>query len=299
MENKKLFCDLHTHSTRSDGELSRAEVIEEAIKNNIGVLSITDHNITFSDLDELQTRYPDIKLINGSELSTSYMVPDTGELREIHVVALDFENTKHFVNMLRRNRYDSEDYVTSIIQKLREAGFEANFTYSDLRKEMNQEFIGRMAIARKLVTLGLSTDVEEVFDEYIGDFGKRRAYVKPNVSKYIPLDIAVIEIRNAGGIPILCHPYSYNFTEKQVIRLIKDFKSCGGMAMETMYATYTSEQQEQLKTYADEYSLMKSAASDFHGRGKKGSLANQFPISYAEQLLSISKEDRKIKEQDG
>ena len=142
-------------------------------------------------------------------------------------------------------------------------------------------------------------DVEEVFDEYIGDFGKRRAYVKPNVSKYIPLDVAVIEIRNARGIPILCHPYSYNFDEGQVIRLVKDFKFCGGMAMETLYATYTPGQQEQLKAYADEYGLMQSAASDFHGRGKKGSLANQFPISYAEHLLSIRKEDRKIKEQDG
>lgn len=299
MENKKLYCDLHTHSTRSDSELSRAEVIEEAIKNDIGLLAISDHNIPFDDLDELQTRYPDIKLINGSEVSTSYMVPDTDELREIHVVALDFENTEHFVSMLRRNRYDSEDYVTSIIQKLREAGLEANFTYSDLRKEMNQEFIGRMAVARKMIALGLAKDVEEVFDEYIGDFGKRRAYVKPNVSKYIPLDVAVIEIRNARGIPILCHPYSYNFDEGQVIRLVKDFKFCGGMAMETLYATYTPGQQEQLKAYADEYGLMQSAASDFHGRGKKGSLANQFPISYAEHLLSIRKEDRKIKEQDG
>ena len=251
MENKKLYCDLHTHSTRSDSELSRAEVIEEAIKNDIGLLAISDHNIPFDDLDELQTRYPDIKLINGSEVSTSYMVPDTDELREIHVVALDFENTEHFVSMLRRNRYDSEDYVTSIIQKLREAGLEANFTYSDLRKEMNQEFIGRMAVARKMIALGLAKDVEEVFDEYIGDFGKRH------------------------------------------------FKFCGGMAMETLYATYTPGQQEQLKAYADEYGLMQSAASDFHGRGKKGSLANQFPISYAEHLLSIRKEDRKIKEQDG
>lgn len=293
MENKKIFCDLHTHSTKSDGSLSRAEVIELAIKNDMGVLAVTDHNIPFDDIDELQAKYPDIRLINGSEVSTSYIVPDTGELREIHVVALDFDNTEHFVSLLRRNCYDSEDYVNRIIQKLREAGFEANFTYNDLRREMKQAFIGRMAVARKLASLGLVSDIEEAFDEYIGDFGERRAYVKPNVSKYIPFDIAVVEIRNAGEIPILCHPYSYNFTEKQVIRLIKNFKSCGGMAMETLYAAYTPGQQEQLRAYADDYGLMQSAASDFHGRGKKGSLANQFPISYAEQLLAISKEERK------
>ena len=286
MDNKKLYCDLHTHSTRSDGGLSRAEVIELAIENDIGVLAITDHNIPFDDIYELQTKYPDIKLINGAELSTSYVVPDIGEQREIHVIALDFENTKRFVGVLRHNCFDSEEYVNSIIQKLREAGLEANFSYYDLSNEMNQKFIGRMAIARKLVSLGIVSDIEEAFDEYIGDFGKRKAYVKPNISKYMPLDIAIIEIRNAGGIPVLCHPYSYNLTEKRVTRLIQDFKKYGGIAMETLYSLYTPEQQKQLGFYADEHGLLKSAASDFHGRGKKGSLNHQFPVSIYRDLVS-------------
>ena len=153
------------------------------------------------------------------------------EMKEIHVVALDFENTEYFVSILHQNRYDSKDYVNSIIQKLCDEGLEANFTYDDLRAELNQEFIGRMAIARKLVSLGLVGSIEEAFDEYIGDFGKRKAYVRPNVSKYILMDTAIIEIRKAGGIPLLCHPYSYNLSEEQVIRLIQDFKNCGGLAI--------------------------------------------------------------------
>ena len=290
MENKKLYCDLHTHSTRSDGGLSRAEVIEEAIKNDIGALAITDHNISFDDLDELQTKYPDIKLINGSEVSACYKVPDTGELREIHIIALDFENTEHFINLLKHNRFDSEQYVNSIIQKLREAGLEVNFTYDDLRYELNQEFIGRMAIARKLVSLGLVGDVYEAFDEFFGDFGQRKAYVRPDISKYIPLDIAIIEIKNAGGIPVLCHPYSYYLSEDQVVRLIQNFKKFGGLAMETLYSQYTSEQQEQLKAYANKYGLLQSAGSDFHGRGKKGSLNHRFPIGIYFELESQKKQ---------
>lgn len=290
MENKKLYCDLHTHSTRSDGELTRAEVIELAIENNIGALAITDHNIPFDDIDKLQARYPEIKLINGSEISTYYDVPGAAEKKEIHVIALDFENTERFVNILHRNRFDSKDYVNSIIQKLRDAGLDVHFTYDDLRREMNNEFIGRMAIARKLVSLGIVSGIEEAFDEYIGDFGKRKAYVRPNVSKYIPMDIAIIEIRKAGGIPILCHPYSYNLSEEQVVRLIQDFKSLGGMAMEVLYSQYTSEQQEQLKSYANKYRLLRSAASDFHGRGKKGSLDHIFPISIYFDLADTKKQ---------
>lgn len=290
MENKNLYCDLHTHSTRSDGGLSRAEVIEEAIKNDIGILAITDHNISFDDLDELQKKYPDIKLINGTEVSTSYTVPYTGEMREIHVVALDFENTEHFVNVLTHNRFDSKQYVNNIIQKLRETGLEANFTYDDLRYELKQEFIGRMAIARKLVSLDMVGDVYEAFDKYFGDFGQRKAYVRPDIGKYIPLDIAIIEIRKAGGIPVLCHPYSYYLSEDQVVRLIQYFKKFGGLAMETLYSQYTSEQREQLKAYANEYGLLQSAGSDFHGRGKKGSLNHRFPIGIYYELESQKKQ---------
>ena len=287
MENKKLYCDLHTHSTRSDGELSRAEVVELAIENDIGALAITDHNKPFDDLDELQEKYPEIKLINGAEISVSYDVPETDEKKEIHVIALDFENTGRFVNILHRNNYDSKGYVNSIIQKLCEAGLKASFTYDDLCHELKQNFIGRMAIARKLVSLGLVGDVYEAFDEYFGDFGKRKAYVRPDISKYIPMDTAIIEIRKAGGIPVLCHPYSYNLPEEHIIRLIQNFKIFGGLAMETLYSQYTSEQQEQLKTYANEYGFLQSAASDFHGRGKKSSLSNQFPISIYYNLIKL------------
>jgi len=147
-----------------------------------------------------------------------------------------------------------------------------------------------MAIARKLVSLGIVSDIEKAFDEYIGDFGKRKAYVRPNVSKYIPMDTAIIEIRKAGGIPILCHPYSYNLSEEQVVILIQDFKFLGGMAMEVLYSQYTSEQQEQLKAYANKYRLLPSAASDFHGRGKKGSLDHHFTISIYYDMAKMKKQ---------
>ena len=286
MKNEMKYCDFHTHSTRSDGELSRSELIESAIQNNIGALAITDHNIEFDDLEVLQEQYPDIKLINGAEVSTLYTVPSTNEQREIHIIAFDFDNSEYFHELLYQNRFDSSDYVNRIIQKLREAGLNANFTYADLKAELNQEFIGRMAIARKLVYLGLVYSVEEALDEYIGDFGKRTAYVKPDVSKYIPMEMAVNEIKNANGIPILCHPYSYDFSEEQVVQLIQDFKNCGGLAMETQYAVYTQQQREQLAKLANEYNLFQSAASDFHGRGKKGALDNQFPIDIYYQLMA-------------
>lgn len=282
------YCDLHTHSTRSDGEFSREEVIKMAIESNIRVLSITDHNIPFDDLDELQKKHPEIKLLNGAEVSTAYTVPDTGEMKEIHVVALDFRNTERFTKILAGNSFDSKDYVNSIIKKLRDAGLPAEFDYDSLKAEMKQEFISRMAIARKLTALKIVPDVENAFEEYIGDFGKRKAYVAPDVKKYIPLEKAVKEILCAGGIPILAHLYSYNLTEKQAKDLALYFKSCGGTAMETLYSTYSQAQREKLALLADDLGLAHSAASDFHGRGKKHSLDQKFPAEIYFKLMKKS-----------
>jgi len=289
------FCDFHTHSTRSDGEYSRDDVIKIAIKNNISVLAITDHNISFDDMEFLQNKYSSkIKLINGTEVSTAYTVPDTDEIQEIHIVALDFENTERFIRLLENNRFNSKKYINSIIKKLQDVGIPVNFTYEDLKKESDCEFIGRMTLARKLVSLELIPNISTVFDLYIGDFGERQAYVKSDVSRYIPLKNAVREIVDANGIPVLAHPYSYNFSEQQVRELIRYFRyECGGIAMETHYAVYSQEQEQKLQNYAKQFGLLESAASDFHGsfqgQGKKYKLG-QYPLEIYDQLMSVKRQ---------
>lgn len=283
MEESKMnmmkYCDFHTHSTRSDGELTRDKLIESAIKCNISALAITDHNIGFDDLDEMQKKYSGIKLINGAEVSTSYKLADTGELREIHIIALNFKNTDRFTKLLYDNRFDSEEYVNEIIKSLNKVGIDADFSYRDLKDKLNQEFIGRMAIARELVERKLVGSIDEVFDEYIGDFGNKRAYVKPYVSKYISMESAIHEIKKANGIAILCHPLSYQFTDEQLIHLVSDFKHNGGIAIESNYAIYNENQRNYVKELSRKFSLVESAASDFHGRGLKNTLDNSFPIS--------------------
>ena len=42
---KNRYIDLHTHTTRSDGRCTPGQLVEMAVKNNISVLAITDHNV--------------------------------------------------------------------------------------------------------------------------------------------------------------------------------------------------------------------------------------------------------------
>ena len=57
------YIDLHTHTKRSDGKLTVHELLTQAAEVGIGVLALTDHNVTPPDLEELQQQYPTIRLV--------------------------------------------------------------------------------------------------------------------------------------------------------------------------------------------------------------------------------------------
>ena len=78
-----LRYDLHSHSTRSDGLLSPADVVRRAASRGVDVLALTDHDET-SGLAEAEeaARESGIALVPGCELSVSW------QDITIHVVAL-------------------------------------------------------------------------------------------------------------------------------------------------------------------------------------------------------------------
>jgi predicted metal-dependent phosphoesterase TrpH len=65
-----MICDLHCHTTLSDGSLGIEEIISQAQKTNIECISITDHDTmaSFSRADVLGARHG-VKILHGVELS--------------------------------------------------------------------------------------------------------------------------------------------------------------------------------------------------------------------------------------
>ena len=64
--------DLHVHSTYSDGTFSPAELVKEAVKNDISAFALTDHDTT-DGIDEAIDAggKAGIEVIPGIEISTS------------------------------------------------------------------------------------------------------------------------------------------------------------------------------------------------------------------------------------
>lgn len=260
--------DFHIHTTCTDGMLSPEQVIEKAVRSGLKAIALTDHNYINEDLAVLRQKYGEsISLVNGMELSTRYTGLD-GKSTEVHIVALGFRNeTMH--SIVAGNQRDNEGYINEMCGKLRKCGLPVPM-YDGMREAYPQhQRMARLQLADYMVKHGFVRDLDEAFDKYIGAHGQKRAYADPlKYADYIPLQDGVSAIRAAGGIPVLPHLFKYHFDERENMRLIQMFTEAAGKdaAMEVYYGRYTKGKQYRLSQIADNWSILWSSGSDFHGR---------------------------------
>ena len=276
------YIDLHTHSTLSDGSLAPMALLGAAREAGIGILALTAHNDT-EDLTHYRSAFPELTLIQGAEVTCRYLD------QELHVVALgiDPENEK-LQAVLRRNRPDRRPYLTAILEKLRSLGIDVG-TFDELQAaNPDSRHFGRMQIGKEMLKRGYVQSVDEAFDVYMGAHGQRLAYVA-NPLKYVSLEEAVEAILAAGGVPVLAHLYYYLLDAEGERALVRRFKELAGdkAAMEVEYAAYTRRERDALAALADEFGLMHSCASDFHGNLEGETLCHRFDRSMCAPLLQM------------
>ena len=86
----RQFCDLHTHSSHSDGTYTPAELIAEAEHIGLSAIALTDHNTVVGLPQFLEAaRECDLEVIPGIEISADY-----GD-RELHILGFFIEE-KHY-----------------------------------------------------------------------------------------------------------------------------------------------------------------------------------------------------------
>ena len=284
---KGTYIDLHTHSCVSDGNLTPMELLTAARDAGIGILALTDHNDT-EDLTAYRAAFPEMTLIQASEITCRYHAPDGAE-HELHVVALGIDpNNPRLRAVLDNNQPDRRPYLTAILEKLRAQGIDVG-TYDELQaKNSRSRHFGRMQIGKEMVKRGYVKTVDEAFDVYMGAHGQRLAYV-PNPLKYVTLEEGIDAILSAGGVPVLAHLYYYLLDAEGERALVRRFKELAGdrAAMEVEYAAYSRAQRDALRAIADEFGLMYSCASDFHGNLEGETLEHKFDPSLCAPLLRL------------
>ena len=255
--------DLHTHSNKSDGSYSPAELVDYAVEKGLGAVALTDHDTTdglaeaMARAEELTTSgKPSVEVIPGIEFSTKL------DSQDVHVVGLFIAyDSPAFRTRLQEFVDSRTNRNIKMCRNLQEDGID--ITYEKLQAENPDAVITRAHYASYLLEKGYVKSRQEAFARYLGDHTK---YFVPR-EKVTPTQ-AVELILAVGGVPILAHPPLYHMGNERLENLVASLKEAGLMGIEVLYSTYTNQDERDMLRLAEKYDLLKSGGSDFHGKNK-------------------------------
>lgn len=250
--------DLHSHSTCSDGLLDPAELVERAVQRGVDVLALTDHDeIKGLPAAREAAEHWGLRVVSGVEISVLW------EETTLHIVGLDIDATHApLVEGLAAIRCGREQRAQRMAEALAIAGI-PDALAGARRYARNPELVSRSHFARYLVEAGHARDTNAVF----------RHFLTPGKPGYVPhqwaaLADAVQWIKGSGGVAVLAHPGRYDLGEAKCERLLGEFVSMGGVAVEVVTGSHAPSEFAAWARQARRFGLLASAGSDFHGPGE-------------------------------
>lgn len=251
------LCDLHVHSTYSDGTLSPTELVRLAEESRLDAVALCDHN-TVAGLPEFLAAAQSscVEAVPGIEFSTDY-----GNT-ELHILAL-FVQPQHYAaiteqveQLLQRKDQSNLDLIVG----LKTAGIDLD--YGKLKAAASGGTVNRAVIAAEMVRLGYCAGVKEAFSNWLSE---KCGYFHP------PRRLDVFEtirfIKSIGAVAVLAHPF-LNLDEAGLREFLPVAVQCGLDAMEVYYPKFSREQTALAGRLAEEFGLLPSGGSDFHGANK-------------------------------
>ena len=276
--------DLHVHTTESDGTCTPAEVVALAKRKNLAAIAITDHDGIggYKEAAEAGKKLG-VEIVPGIEISTKFFSSDRGFAVHILGYYIDVDSPE-LTPVLEWVVKDRDDRNRRMVELMRADGLP--ITYEYMHKRFG-DVVGRPHFAEYLVEQGVASSIQDAFDRYVD---KGRKYWLPR--NFLSIERSIEIIKLAGGIPVLAHPFQYKLDDRPLRELIEHSVKSGLRGMECRYSGYTDEQSMYLEALADEYKLLKTGGSDFHGTHKptisigtgKGTLS--VPYEFLEKLKS-------------
>ncbi len=246
---ERKFVDLHMHTTCSDGALSPQELVKKAKQVGLSAISITDHD----NLAAVEEARPiaealGIELIAGVEVSTAY------EEHDIHILGY-FVKTTHSAlsDYLAHCRKQRLERTARMIERLNKQGVKIRI--EQVLKKASGGSVGRPHIAAVLQEHGYVQSYNEAFLKYIGT--NCPAYEKS--VEIQPAEVISL-INEAGGLSFLAHPGRQ--VPDHTVRYLIDHGIDG---LEVVHPSHDELHQEYYRNIANEYFLLMSGGSDYHG----------------------------------
>ena len=263
--------DMHIHTDNSDGSSSINEVLRDANKLELTLISITDHN-SVKAYEKLND--PEIRrlfkgeIITGCEITTAY----NGEVIEVLGYGFDLLIMKELLsnNVLtfEQKQIKEAELIDRQFKKIGLKFNSKNIKFNPKKESSRVAFCNEIKkypenfvffLEKKSVESNTGFSRNEVFNP------KSPLYVD-ETSLYPSLEKTIEMIHQAGGFAFLAHPFSYSPTIVEEIENITNIYNLDGI--ECYYTTFTNQEISYLLDYCNQNQLYKCGGSDYHGANK-------------------------------
>lgn len=250
------YIDLHTHSLKSDGSMTPAEVVQEAKRAGLAAIALSDHD-TVDGLEEAiaEGEKIGVEVVPAIEFSVQSKT-------ETHILGYFIDYNNPHLKKVMEEVVDlriQRNHVTT--QRLNELGFD--ITLEEVRALAPNNFVGRAHFARVLMDKGYTQSVKEGFDKYMS-VGKYAYCEKQRLTARDAVEL----IAECGGISFLAHPHLTQLPDDELREFLIELKGYGLCGLEGYYTDYTPEMQAKYQNMATELGLAISGGTDFHAKMK-------------------------------
>ena len=250
--------DLHMHSTASDGSDPIPMLRDKIIEAGLSAFAVTDHD-TIDGAMQMKTMVPaGVRFYPGIEFSCESPV------KKCHILGYCCdERDPAFQEALELGRTLRQDKLERRLTFLKER-FGIVLTGGEMDWLLSHQSPGKPHLGRILLNRGMASTLTEAIETYVSPCkgGKDR----------IPADVAISAILHAGGVPVWAHPLGgegeRRLTGEEVTAQLKTLAGYGIRGLECFYSRYTAEESAGLRQLAEEYHLLVSGGSDYHGKNK-------------------------------
>lgn len=248
-----MKADFHIHTHYSDGVFSPEKIVDLAVDAGLEAIALTDHDNVLSyqaAKNYIDKNNINLQIIKGLEVNTLY------KDYEVHILGYFPDDTNSdFVAMLKAQQQARLKQAKEIIRLLdKKEGIKISL--EDIKNMVAEGgSIGRPHIAKAITNAGGTNGVIEAYNKYIHKDSP--VYVeRKTVSPFDAVEI----IYDAGGIPVIAHPYDIDIAAK----LIKELMNCGLRGIEAYHRKHSPAIVEYFSSMAEELGLIVTGGSDFH-----------------------------------
>ncbi|MGO1590965.1 MAG: PHP domain-containing protein [Ancrocorticia sp.] len=253
--------DPHTHTTRSDGRSTPAELMREAGQAGIDMIGLTDHDTVAGwDVAARGVGASGVALIRGMEISAMY------HGITLHMLGYLFDPDNSAIQRHVREVRDSRvNRARDMVDRLSR---DFPITWADVQRHIEPgATVGRPHIADALVEAGVVPDRGAAFTDLLR--ASSPYYVWHQAAE---ASEAIEWINGAGGRAVFAHPAAPHRNRIVPPEAFEEFAEAGLFGIEIDHRDNLESAKPELAAMADRLGLARFGSSDYHGLGKPNRL---------------------------